>query len=124
MTYGALLTDTLQSSTAGTPPVFKDGGSTEVGQLCRAWVQFVGSTAVRNGNFNVSSITRNATGNYTLTFTNAMPDTNYSVVLSCNNGGVYAINVSSLLAASATVIVYNSGGTPFDSTIITAAVFR
>jgi hypothetical protein len=45
----------------------------------RAWVQFAGSTATVNGSYNVSSITRNSAGYYTVNFTNALPNINYSV---------------------------------------------
>ena len=45
---------------------------------CRAWVNFNGGSAAIRASGNVSSITRNSTGNYTVNFTTAMPDTNYS----------------------------------------------
>ena len=50
------------------------------GQLCRAWVNFngTGTVAIRAA-YNVSSITDNGTGYYTVNFTTAMPDSNYSV---------------------------------------------
>lgn len=46
----------------------------------RAWVNFNGSgtVAIRSSG-NVSSITDNGTGNFTINFTTAMPDANYSV---------------------------------------------
>lgn len=55
--------------------------------LCRAWVNFngTGTVAIR-GSGNVSSITDNSTGNYTVNFTTAMPDANYSWAISA--GGV------------------------------------
>jgi hypothetical protein len=79
MPYGDLLADVVQGSTANTPPVFKDGNSTEIGTLCRAWVNFngTGTVAIR-ASFNVSSITDNGTGDYTVNFTTAMPDANYA----------------------------------------------
>ena len=45
---------------------------------CRAWVNFngTGTVAIRAAG-NVSSITDNGTGDYTVNFTNAMPDANY-----------------------------------------------
>jgi len=49
------------------------------GQTARAWVNFLGSTGAIYASFNVSSVTRNAAGNYTVNFTNSLPDTNYSV---------------------------------------------
>ena len=48
---------------------------------CRAWVNFngTGTVAIRASG-NVSSITDNGVGNYTVNFTNAMVNANYSVV--------------------------------------------
>ena len=59
---------------------------------CRAWVNFNGSggASVRAGG-NVSSITYNGTGDYTVNFTNGMPDANYSVALSTNESGAAPI---------------------------------
>ena len=55
-------------------------GSAAVGYGCRAWVNFngTGTVAIRASG-NVSSITDNGTGDYTINFTTAMPDANYSV---------------------------------------------
>ena len=57
-------------------------GSAAVAYGCRAWVNFngTGTVAIRASG-NVSSITDNGTGDYTVNFTNALPDTNYCVVL-------------------------------------------
>ena len=80
MPYGTLGADVVQSSTAGTAPTFKDGNGTETGTLCRAWVSFNGTgTVAINASFNISSITDNGTGNYTLNFTTALPDANYAM---------------------------------------------
>jgi hypothetical protein len=49
---------------------------------CRAWVNFDGATGSGDtirGSFNVSSVTRTGTGAFTVNFTNAMSDANYSV---------------------------------------------
>ena len=50
---------------------------------CRAWVNFngTGTVAIRAAG-NVTSITDNGTGNYTVNFTTALPDANYAVVAS------------------------------------------
>lgn len=52
----------------GTAPIY----------ACRAWVNFngTGTVAIRASG-NVSSITDNGTGDYTVNFTTAMPDANY-----------------------------------------------
>ena len=44
----------------------------------KAWVCFNGTGPAVRGSYNVSSITRIATGNYTVNFTNAMANTNYA----------------------------------------------
>ena len=55
-------------------------GSVVTAYGLRAWVNFVGTGTVSiNASGNVSSITDNAVGNYTVNFTTAMPDINYSV---------------------------------------------
>jgi hypothetical protein len=53
--------------------------------MARAWVNFngTGTVAIRASG-NVSSITDNGTGDYTVNFTTAMPDINYSA---CYAGG-------------------------------------
>ena len=51
----------------------------------KAWVNFngTGTVAIRES-FNVSSITDNGTGNYTVNFTTAMPDANYVATVGAN----------------------------------------
>jgi len=46
----------------------------------RAWVSFNGTNASITGQGNVSGVTRNSTGLYTITFTTAMPDAAYAFV--------------------------------------------
>jgi hypothetical protein len=60
-----------QFNVSGSAPVY----------ACRAWVNFNGtSTVAIRASGNVSSITDNGTGDYTVNFTSAMPDANYSCV--------------------------------------------
>lgn len=70
----------------------------QIGTLCRAWVNFngTGTVAIR-ASFNVSSITDNGTGDYTVNFTNAFADANYAVKISQNQvtSGWYAQGVQS-----------------------------
>ena len=62
------------------PPAVQNSSGTEIGTFCRAWVNFngTGTVAIR-ASFNVSSITDNGTGDYTVNFTTAMSDANYSI---------------------------------------------
>lgn len=63
-----------------------NGGQTgsAPGYLVRAWVYFDGSGDLTpKGAGNVTSLTDNNVGNYTLNFTTAMSDTNYAVLVGC-----------------------------------------
>jgi len=54
-------------------------GSAEQSGLCKAWVNFNGtSTVAIRASYNVSSITDHGTGDYTVNFTTAMPDNSYA----------------------------------------------
>jgi len=79
--------DTL-SNKAGTASVPSD---TIVSGTAKAWVNFngTGTVAIRRA-FNVSSITDNGVGNYTVNFTNAMSDLGY-----VTTGSAWYPNVSS-----------------------------
>lgn len=75
-------------------------GSVATAYGCRSWVNFngTGTVAIRASG-NVSSITDNGTGNYTVNFTTAFVDTSYSGVFGCNDNG----NTSTMC--------YRTGGT-------------
>jgi len=127
MAYGSALVDTIQSSTTGTPPQFNDGSGAQIGTLCRAWVNFKGTVTVGvNASFNVSSVTRNSTGNYTITFTTAMPDANYAS-LGNDNSAANNTNVMTASHATGTCGVTCQVGTTAayqDNTAIGVAIFR
>lgn len=115
-------------SASGSAPVF----------AARAWVNFngVGTVAIRSSG-NVTSITDNGTGDYTVNFTTAISDSNYAViatgaalaspgssgynVLQVNETGT-PYNTSSIRIGSVT----QSGGTPavYDSTYVNVVVYR
>ena len=70
---------TLRVTTVTNP----SGGQPTIAGLARAWVNFdgTGTPAIR-ASLNVSSITDNGTGDYTVNFTTAFADTNYCVTTS------------------------------------------
>jgi len=86
----------------------------------QAWgsYSYVNGTSVptKNSSYNITSITLNATGNYTFTFTNAMADTNYSVATSNNyTGGINSVIVQTYAKTTTTFSIYigyvsNTGG--------------
>ena len=60
--------------------------------LCKAWVNFNGTGTVRiRAAFNVSSITDNGTGIYTINFTTAMPDANYAATSMTDRSSACAV---------------------------------
>jgi|DEB0MinimDraft_3_1074331.scaffolds.fasta_scaffold12712_6 hypothetical protein len=83
-------------SVSGTDFQFDSGyGSTVTAYGCRAWVNFNGknTVAIRDSG-NVSSITDDGVGEYTVNFTTAMPDENYSAAGMAQNGGANGTNIS------------------------------
>jgi len=111
-------------------------GSSAVAYGCRAWVNFngTGTVAIRASG-NVSSITDNGTGSYTVNFTNAMPDVNYSVAGSAGtnssaNGyrwlavGSSAASDFSMLTTSVRVQTTYDGTNKTDSEFVGVAIFR
>jgi hypothetical protein len=55
--------------------------------IAKAWVNFAGASGSVNGSFNVGSVTRNSTGDYTVNFTTAMPNANYVAFSYITNAG-------------------------------------
>jgi len=97
--------------------------------VCRAWVNFngTGTVAIR-ASFNVTSITDNGTGDYTVNFTTAISDANYSAVF----GGKYSsgqanqgYGITSQLAASCRFIAGTpSNNTAQDFDTVCVSIFR
>ncbi len=103
------------------------------GQLCRAWVNFDGTTSPINirASYNVSSITDNGVGDYTVNFTTAMPDANYSPVITTSRDGVGQGSVlnspvsDSFTSAAYRLVTYGFGTYNFgDHQITSVAIFR
>lgn len=99
------------------------------GQLCRAWVNFdgTGTVAIR-ASFNVSSITDNGTGDYTVNFTTAMPDANYAfsgnVTDDPNNLGGPCEITSRLSASVRFRALHSTNWNTYDMPDCSVAIFR
>ena len=121
------------SWTSGGDLSFNSGyGSSAVAYGCRAWVNFngTGTPAIRASG-NVSSITDNGSGDYTVNFTTAMPDASYAVsaILNGNantNSGAFDSaglwGANSRATGSVRVQFYASGY--IDSALCDVAIFR
>jgi hypothetical protein len=97
----------------------------------KAWVNFNGSTAVIRSSHNVGSITKTGTGNYTINFSTAMPDANYSVIVAAqddgagNGNGVHtAIHSTGLTNNNVAIGQYSWAGSWTDLPTFCVAVFR
>jgi hypothetical protein len=98
------------------------------GYMARAWVNFdgTGSVAIRASG-NVSSITDNGTGDYTVNFTTAMPDANYSALATANQGdSARAFMHTEIYTTSSLQLRSRRGdtGNYVDKSIISTAIFR
>ena len=118
----------IENGVALTPPTIVDVNNVQIGTFCRAWVNFngTGTVAIR-ASFNVSSITDNGTGDYTVNLTTAMPDTNYAVNVSCNGPVVQLINIKNggtYSTSAIQVFAFGSNSSAFDQSIICVSVFR
>jgi hypothetical protein len=102
-------------------------------QLCKAWVNFNGtlSTPITpRSAYNVSSITKNGTGDYTVNFATPMSDANYSVTSTCdgvvNSGTLGAVCLKFGVAPTTSAVFItskNANGTNTDASFINVQVF-
>lgn len=102
-------------------------GSSATAYGCRAWVNFngTGTVAIRASG-NVTSITDNGTGDYTVNFTTAMPDANYSASGGSNSDGTTfgVVTPLTLATSSVRVTVRQVANALVDYSTICVAVHR
>jgi hypothetical protein len=122
----------MSTTISGTNGVtFPDSTSMQTGQqACKAWVNFngTGTVAIRAG-YNVSSITDNATGDYTVNFTTAMVDANYSISgtatrSALNNYASFFSPWTTITASTLRIQSVNFAGGLEDSAHTSVSVFR
>ena len=131
----AVLDGSNNLSVAGNLSFNSGYGSSAVAYGCRAWVNFngTGTVAIR-GSGNVSSITDNGTGDYTVNFTTTLVDANYSVsgtarYTTATNSMFLAIGASGGAGTYSTSAVQVrsvsfSGGSDYDCDIVNVSIFR
>jgi hypothetical protein len=123
---GTIVADTIQDGA---------GNSTAMDNAiygsAKAWVSFVGSSGSIRASYNVGSITRNGTGNYTINFTNAISDSNYATFVTANRsasgvdgyGSLYGAGTYSTTAVQV-LSAFASSATLQDASIVNVSVFR
>jgi hypothetical protein len=125
----------IGAATATTPAAGANGTGVATTAFVqnRAWVRFNGTLVAASmiqASWNVTSITDNGTGNYTLNFGTAMTDANFCALVSINN----ATNGSAIVQPYVTTPTVNSnvqvitldtgGGNPADTAGTHVAIFR
>ena len=106
-------------------------GSVATAYGCRAWVNFngTGTVAIRASG-NVTSITDNGVGNYTVNFRTARPDANYSAATCAGDGSTGAKQAGGYTFAAPTTSAFrmetinNTGTAAVDYTYVSAVIFR
>ena len=133
---GTLSFATVTENSSGDLAFNSGYGSVATAYGCRAWVNFngTGTVAIRASG-NVSSITDNGTGDYTVNFTTALVDVNYAVNVTGTRftsgtlDGDYRATVAGtdyFLVGSIRVIFYNTTGvsSTSDAPAMCVAIFR
>jgi len=135
ITAGTITTGTVTTLNALSGVLATQNGMTGI---AKAWVNFDGTgTPSIRGSFNVSSITDNGTGDYTVNFTTAMPNANYSINVNARGNGdanrgagglVYLPNATLPTTSAVRFSTYlgsteNAPGLIFDQDYIFVSVF-
>jgi hypothetical protein len=107
-----------------------DGAQTGAAPIyaARAWVNFNGTGVVAiRASGNVSSITDNGVGDYTVNFTTAMPDANYVPAISAGVTaalGYPSPYLSTLAAGTLRFVTGTNVSSPSDNSLVAVSVFR
>jgi len=133
---GVITTDDLAANAVTTAKL----GTDEASGLCKAWVNFNGSgTVAIRAAYNVSSITDEGAGDYTVNLTAALPDNDYAVVATTtirNNATAILQNgvrssstdwvsgANSMSNSSVRILNRASSATDVDVDVACVAVFR
>ena len=99
---GTLTISTLSDGTNSTSSTNCIQGS------AKAWVNFnstSGTSCVIRASYNVSSVTYTSGGNYTVNFTNALPNANYALVGSAYWGGTVAGTIGIITPSTSTCVI-------------------
>jgi hypothetical protein len=124
-TQGGNNTEKMRIDSSGNLQFNSGYGSVAVAYGCRAWVNFngTGTVAIR-GSGNVSSITDNGTGTYTVNLTSALPDTNGVPTVICNRTSYAQSDAASFGSTSALLVSTAANGLAYDQSIIQVTIVR
>ena len=94
--------------------------------IAKAWIRFNGTGVIAiNASHNITSITDDGVGKYTVTIATDFSSANYAALATAFNSATNAnsADVSTVVAGSYQIGTYNSAGTPTDCEIISSAAF-
>jgi hypothetical protein len=129
---GSALTERMRIASTGQMSTTNGAGALALAYDCRAWVNFngTGTVAIRASG-NVTSITDNGTGDYTVNFTTAMSDANFScsaiITRSGNGSAVDAAVIVSQATGNLRIQTWwanFAAGGQFDPATVAVAIFR
>jgi hypothetical protein len=120
----------VSQAVAGTDYLVGGGSAITSTNTAKAWVNFNGTTGTitPRASYNVSSVTKNGTGDYTVNFTTAMSDANYAIIATQNGSvGSTSGNARSLIPLTLTTnsarVINIGAGSGEDGTIESVAIF-
>lgn len=133
MLFGTNNTERGRFDTSGNFYFNSGYGSSAVAYGCRAWLNYSGTgTPTIRGSGNVTSVTKNGTGDYTINFASAFPDATYCATTntygaSLTDYGTAFITPSDSAPTTTTLRIAakaSSSGTRFDAAYLFVSVFR
>lgn len=98
-------------------------------QLSKAWARWDGTTGTIAASYNVSSVTRNSTGDYTVTYTSALANSTYAIIGNTAGDAVYGGYGGYLQIKSApttttcAITTRGNSGTYYDSPSVQITIF-
>ena len=122
---GTVVIDTIKSSTT-LPPTVQNTSGTEIGKFARAWVSW-NSAGTIQASFNVSSVTKNGTGDFTANFSTAMADALFTVNSSAYSEvttGTYVPSNGARTTSSVRIATKGVNEGYYDPTYACISVFR
>ena len=125
-TTGTITTATVTTLNAPSGVLATQNGMTGI---AKAWAMINGGAGTVTAGFNVSSVTRNSTGNYTINYTTALSSASYAVLATCTGVGsftqgcVASIWSSGISTTSANIqTLQQNTSSPVDTTLYFAAL--
>ena len=118
-------------SNSSAAPVFQNSSGTEIGSLPKMWINFNGTgTVATRDSYNISSLTDNGTGLYTLSWSSNFANDDYANAGMSGQQSAAMINVSCTIDTTApttsasqyNTMYENSGSGNFDCTQVTIQV--